>query len=188
MSGSVRRGISAEHFLLIPEVPGKWFELVDGEMVETPTFGMRDAIIATSIWRRLDDHSEARNRGIAFLNGLGYVLRRDPDTVRIPDASFVRRERLPEAGLRDNFPDFPPDIAVELVTSDLSTADLRLKISDYLDAGVSLVWIVSPGDRSVSVYEGSMTPREYASDDTLDAGDVLPGFSVKVADLFDIDW
>lgn len=142
VSGSVRRAITAEHFLLIPEVPGKWFELVDGEMVEAPTFGVRDSMIATSIWQLLDDHSEARNRGIAFPNGLGYVLRRDPDTVRIPDASFVRRKRLPEEGLSDSFPEFPPDIAVELVTSDLSAADLRRKVRDYLDAGVRLVRVI----------------------------------------------
>lgn len=157
-------------------------------MVETPTFGVRDSMIATSLWRMLDVHSEARSLGVAFQTGLGYILRRDPDTVRIADATLVRRERLPQDGPSDSFPEFPPDIAVELVTPDLSAPDLRRKIRDYLDAGVRQVWIVWPDDQSVTVYTPGNDPHELGTDDMLDGGEVLPGFQVKVAELFEIEW
>jgi Uma2 family endonuclease len=81
-----------------------------------------------------------------------------------------------------------PPLTVEVVSPGNSALELRRRTRDYLEAGVSIVWVVWPEERSISVYRGSMTPVELTADDTLDGGDVLPGFSVKVADLFDIDW
>jgi Uma2 family endonuclease len=106
----------------------------------------------------------------------------------IPDVSFVPLERLPEGGPTASYMSVPPGLAVEVVSPGNSALELRRRTRDYLEAGVSIVWVVWPEERSISVYRGSMTPLELTAEDTLDGGDVLPGFSVKVANLFDLDW
>jgi Uma2 family endonuclease len=54
----------------------------------------------------------------------------------------------------------------------------------YLQAGVRLVWLVNPATRIVAVYQTETDPVMLSEGDTLDGGDVLPGFTVPVAEIF----
>lgn len=115
----------------------------------------------------------------------GFVLFRDPvegDTVRAPDVSFVRADRLPKQ-IPDGFFELAPDLAVEVVAPNDKASDIDETIEDYLRAGVRLIWFVYPKSRSVHVYTQTTVER-LNSDETLDGRDVLPGFRLSIGDMF----
>jgi Uma2 family endonuclease len=119
------------------------------------------------------------------LGDAGFVLARDPDTVRGPDVVFVCRERWDAVTNKERFFPGAPDLAVEILASSNRTAEIQTKIADYLAAGARLVWIVDPADRSVTVYRPPVPPRRLASDEPLDGAEVLPGLSIRAAALFE---
>jgi Uma2 family endonuclease len=80
--------------------------------------------------------------------------------------------------------EIPPDLAIEVLSPNDRRTDVRAKIKDYVFHSVPLVWLADPETKTVMVYRGSMRGTELDESDTLDGGDVLPGFSCKVADLF----
>lgn len=104
--------------------------------------------------------------------------------MRVPDISFVTWERVPDVS--DKFREGPPDLAVEVVSpSDRATA-MHRRVQDYLTSGTRQVWVLWPSQRALTVYEADGSARELGADALLDGGNVLPGFSVQVADLFEI--
>ena len=187
MASTVRATMSAGEFWELPEKSGVRFELISGEVVEVPGSTWLHAAIVARIFTIIHAYAREHNLGAVFPDGLTYLLLTDPDTMRIPDISFVPRERLPEGGPTTSYMAVPPGLAVEVVSPSNSALELRRRIQDYLEAGVSLVWVVWPEEQSISVYQGTMTPLELTASDTLNGGHVLPGFSVKVAELFDLD-
>jgi Uma2 family endonuclease len=102
--------------------------------------------------------------------------------VRSPDAAVVLRNRLAE--LPDSFVPMAPDLAVEVLSPSDRMADALAKVAMYLQAGTPLVWLVNTATRTVVVFRSEMDPVTLAGSDTLDGGDVLPGFSVPVAEIF----
>jgi Uma2 family endonuclease len=113
------------------------------------------------------------------------VLARQPDTVRGPDVAFLSSAR--ERETKDERPYVPgaPDLAVEVVSPSDRTREVLGKVSDYLDAGSRIVWIVNPVREEVSVFRSPFAPRILAGSAVLDGEDVLPGFSVMVAEIFE---
>jgi Uma2 family endonuclease len=181
--------LTAEDLDDLPENPCVWrYELVEGEPVEVSPAGMVHTLIVGLIYRLLANHLDQHNSGLVIVDGLGYVLERDPDTLRVPDVSFISRARLPESGPTGSFADTVPDLVVEVVSPGNTAAELRRRTRDYLAAGVPSIWIAWPEERSMSVYTESLVAIELDATDTPDGGDVLPGFSVTVAELFDIEW
>lgn len=178
--------LTAEDLWEMPEVPGKRFELVDGELVEMPGAGMLHNLIAMFIYELLRNHDPDRTLGLVFGDGLGYILRREPDRLRIPDVSFISRDRMPEGGILEGFSPVAPDLAVEVVSPHDSASDLHDKVQDYLEAGTQLVWVVWPRRRSVTVHSAGGSSREIGPDGELDGGDLLPGFRAMVAALFEV--
>ena len=127
---------------------------------------------------------------------LGLVLTTDgtlkilPGLVRLPDACFIPRDRLP-GGKRpkEPIPGLVPDLAVEVLSKGNTRAEMARKLREYFEAGTRLVWMVDPKARTVRVHTGPTTRQSTVLKlgDTLDGGDVLPGFAVPVADLFPND-
>ena len=132
-------------------------------------------LIVDVICDALKAYARPQRRGVVFSDGAGFLLRRNPDTVRGPDAAYIVRERIPPG------PQFPsvipiiPDLAVEIVSANDRASELRNKAEEYLAAGVRLVWVFWPEMRTVTVYTLDSEPRTLTADDTLDGGDVLPG-------------
>jgi Uma2 family endonuclease len=124
------------------------------------------------------------NLGEAFGDGVGYILSRRPDLLRIPDASFVSWDRLPDRQIPQGFLPFAPDLAVEIVSPHDRAADIDDKVHEYLEAGTRLVRVFWPRRRAVTAHEPDADPRELGPDDFLDGGEILPGLRVRVADLF----
>ena len=110
----------------------------------------------------------------------GYVLARDPDTIRGPDLSFLVRERL--VGFDDSrFFEGAPDLAVEILSPSNRPGEVRAKVAEYLAAGARLVWVLDPERRVVTIYRELLRPRQVGADAVLDGEDVVPGFEIAVA-------
>ena len=136
---SVKQLLTAEQLWELPEAPGKRHELVKGELVEVPGAGALHGLIAGLIYRLLAGFVDEQGLGYAFGYGVGYILGRDPDLVRIPDASYVARERVPRSGIPEGFWPIAPDLAVEVVSPHDRAEDIHGKVREYLAAGTRLV-------------------------------------------------
>lgn len=122
--------------------------------------------------------------GIVVAAETGFVLEHDPDTVLAPDIAFVRADRLPPRSERQGFLDLPPDLAVEVACPSQSRPSAERKVAEYLDAGVSLVWVLWPTRKTISVHRSNREPLVLGIGDVLDGEDVLPGFRLPLAELF----
>jgi len=138
---------------------------------------------ASRIVAALENHVAGRGLGVVTTAEAGFQLARDPDTVRAPDAAFVRAERIPPDGVKGYFQG-PPDIAVEVVSPGDRPNEVAAKVQDWLEAGCSAVWVVDPGDRTVAVHHRGSKVVILTADDSLTGGDVLPDFSMPVGKIF----
>lgn len=181
---SVKHKVTAEELWEMPDVPGKRLELVDGEVVEMPGAGALHVMIVFAVAQLLERFVRKRDLGLVVPDGLAYVLRRDPDQVRIPDVSFVAWERVPEGEISEGFWQGPPTLAIEVVSPNDRADDIYARVQDYLAAGSDQVWVLWPRQHSVSVHRPDDDTRELGPDATLDGGNILPGFQVRVGDLF----
>ena len=114
----------------------------------------------------------------------GFILGRDPDTVLAPDLAFIRTENIPPRGQRRGFHAIVPDLVAEVLAPSNTASEINEKVRIYLDAGVRLVWVVDPRLRTVNVHDATGVGRMLGTGDTLDGGDVLPGFTLPLAELF----
>jgi len=157
-------------------------ELVAGVVVAEPFPTPGHDRTSRRLLRLLGDFVGAHELGEVF-GETGFVLARDPDTVRGPDVSFVSRERL--AGLDDTrFFSRAPDLAVEILSSSNRRGAMHAKVADYLAAGTRVVWVVDPKRESVTTYRELLAPRRLESNEALDGGDVLPGLAIPVEAIF----
>jgi len=175
--------ITAEDLWSMPD-DGNRYELIRGELVRLPMSSMESSSIAMHIGSEL--RTFVRTSGLGLVMGAdgAFILRRNPDTTRIPDVSFVSAERLPPVEERRRFPEMAPDLAVEVISPSDRTSETNRKVMDYLEAGVRLVWVVDPPVRTVAVHTPDRVVHILHEDDTLDGGDVLPGFTLPVANIF----
>jgi len=178
------RLITAEQFIELPD-DGHNYELVRGELIEVSPSGFHSAEIGSTIGAFLFNFVRQHRLGAVTNGEGGYILARGPDTVRAPDAAFIRADRVPQGADRDFFVRHPPDLAVEVMSHTDRLRDLRAKCLEYLDAGVRLVWLVEPKPQRVTVYLPDRSTRTLGISDTLDGGDVLPGFNLPLAEVFD---
>ncbi len=176
---------TVEELYALPD-DGRLYELESGCIVSEPLPGGRHGRIAAAIGAALIADVRANKLGVVFTNDTGYVLARNPDTIRGPDVSFVARERFEKAGdVTTAFPG-PPDLAIEVVSPAVHPADMHAKVADYLAAGTRLVWLVDPERQQVTTYRSLLAPRFLEADAELDGEDVVPGFRVRVSELFEI--
>jgi Uma2 family endonuclease len=161
---------------------GRLCELVDGMLVEK-AMGYYESVLAGVLIHLLHDYLETHPVG--FVGGEAGTLRILPDQVRIPDVSFVSWERYPQ-GLSSKvpIPAAAPDLAVEVLSSGNTPAEMRRKLRDYFTAGTRLVWYIDPATRSATMYTAPDQCVYVAQHESLDGGEVLPGFRVTLAELF----
>lgn len=172
------RLLTAEEFERLPDDDFK-YELVEGRVVKMSPPGARHGAIAVRLGHLLYDYVDDRKLGVVMTE-TGYTLQRDPDTVRGPDLSFVRAERLSD-GLPRGFFSGPPDFVVEIVSPDDRLRELRDKAAEYLMRGVHLVWVVDPVRKRVTQYSTGCDPVIFTIGDQLDGGNVIPGFRCDVS-------
>ncbi|HUT36780.1 MAG TPA: Uma2 family endonuclease [Planctomycetota bacterium] len=171
---------TAEQLLQAPDLGP--CELVRGELIMVSPAGYAHGSIAGRITRALANFVEAKGLGDVLSAEPGFLIARDPDTVRAPDVAFVRADRIP-AGEKARFFEGAPDLAVEVLSPNDRASEVNAKVQDWLDAGCPMVWVVDPATRTVSVYRGRTEIAVLGATDTLSGGDVLPGFTLPVADI-----
>src|SRR5262249_12075365 len=114
----------------------------------------------------------------------GYLIARDPDTVRAPDVGFIRAERAATSPSDDTYWQLAPDLAVEILSPSDSGSDVLEKIDEWLDAGTRLVWVVDPAKNTVKVHAQKRQAKTLRGDDHLNGEDVLPGFDLPITQIF----
>jgi Uma2 family endonuclease len=107
-----------------------------------------------------------------------------PDTVLAPDFAFIQAERAASARVERGFVPVAPDLVVEVVSPGDTASEVQEKATLWMEAGVRLVWVVHPRQRQVVAYRTLKDVRVLTAADSLDGGDVLPGFTCLMADLF----
>ena len=172
--------VTAEQLLALDE-PGYRHELVAGELRRMSNAGWWHGAVAMRIGARLQQHVESHRLGLAFAE-TGFVLARNPDTVRSPDAAFVRTERLPQAPGRGYF-DGAPDLAIEVTSPNDGYDDVHTKVHSWLAHGTREVWVIAAGPRHVVVHRKEGSPILFSENSVLCSSCVLPEFAIAVRDL-----
>lgn len=162
---------------------GSRYELSRGELVPMTPVGIRHAAVVSKLDGVLGSYVRARELGITGPEG-GFYLRRNPDTLRAPDVAFISKDRIAKEGIPEKFADFPPDLAVEVLSPEDTATEVQRKVEEYLTGGVSLVWIVDPANQRVTVYRSLQDVKVLTPDQELDGGQIIPGFRIKVAEIF----
>jgi len=158
-------------------------ELLRGELVFMSPSGSLHAVVVATLGGILYDFVKERKLGWVFGAEGGFLIRRNPDTVRAPDAAFVSADRMPASVPAGFFPG-PPDLAVEVLSPNDRASEVFAKVSDWLEAGCRKVWVLDPETRSIAVYSPKAEMRMLHFSDTLADEDVLPGFRIEVQELF----
>lgn len=178
-------GTATERDLLVlVERDKRLVELIDGTLVEKPV-GYYESLIAGWLITALNNFVLPRNLG--FVSGEAGMMKMVSGRVRLPDVAFVSIDALPGGRIPDEpVPTLPPTIAAEVLSETNTVGEIRQKLFEYFESGTRLAWIIDPVKRTVSVYTTNSTQpaRALTDEDVLDGGEVLPGFSVAVADLF----
>lgn len=174
--------ITAEEFA---RMPNDHCELVDGKIIRMSPAGRTHGKIAARIHRALDRFVERHDLGHVIGSETGYRTKRHPDGVRAPDVAFVSHatDACAEESEETFYP-VAPDLAVEVLSPDDGWEYVETKVKEYLKTGSKVVWVVSPKNETVHVYERKRTPRILEGNDSVDGGRALPGFKAKVSAFF----
>ena len=166
------------------------YEEVNGRRIKTPPMSYNAGIIASDLFGELAIHlhRQVPVSGEAVVQILFRTpLPEDANRKRRPDVAFVSFDRWPvdrPMSPADDAWDVVPDLAVEVISPTDLANDLLHKVAEYFQAGVRLVWVVYPLFRRIHVYEAWNQIRVVSDADTLDGGDVLPGFRFPLDGLF----
>jgi Uma2 family endonuclease len=163
---------------------GRYYELVKGELHPMPPSGGEHGEVTINLTGPMWTHATVQDLGRLVAAETGFVLARDPDTVRGSDIAFIRKDRIPAGGLPKKFIPFAPDVAVEVVSPTDRMEDVEEKVAEWLAAGTTLVWVVVPKRRIIKVYRTLTNVKILTDKDELDGEDVMPGFRLPVARVF----
>jgi Uma2 family endonuclease len=164
------------------ENPG--VELINKTLVEKPV-GFEESVIASNIIAILYNWAKPQRRGI--ITGEQGMICMLTGNVRMPDAAFFRREDLPDGQVpAEPAPSVAPTLAVEVLSQGNTEAEMRIKLREYFESGTRMVWVLDPNSQTLRVHDALERFYQLTQDDTLAAGELLPGFSVRVGELFAI--
>jgi Uma2 family endonuclease len=179
---AVEKQLTADEFW--EKYAGQRVELVRGEPVEMTPTSHKHGVIVSRMTIYLGNYVIEHDLGELLGAETGFLLRQDPDVLRAADIAFIAKERLADIEDPYKFTPFPPDLAIEVVSPYDRAGDVQAKVSDYLEAGVRLMWIIYPQQKQVVVHRPDGTSETLGAADTLTGGDVLPGFALPLARLF----
>jgi Uma2 family endonuclease len=179
---TLEKTMTAEDYLALGDIGPS--ALVQGELIVMAPAGYDHGWIACNVAGALRDFVKAKKLGRVSTVEAGFLISRNPDTVRAPDVAFVRAERIPPGGQKKFF-DGPPDLVVEVLSPEDRSSEVNAKIYDWLQAGCIQVWVVDPQNKTATVYRNRREAAVFTLEDTLAADDLLPGFSLPVAEIFE---
>jgi Uma2 family endonuclease len=176
---------TAEELFRMPD-DGFRHELVKGELRTMTPAGSKHGSLVIKLASLLLQHVDAHALGEVFGPDTGFKITDSPDTVRAPDVAFVQQQRIPAGELTEKFWPGAPDLAVEVISPTDTLYELDEKIEEYMASGVTLVWVVNPKKRTVTVYRPGASPEVLSENDQLDGRPLLPAFQYPVAKLFEV--
>ena len=179
-------GMTAEELMRLPD-DGHRYELVKGEVRKMPPAGHEHGFVALNAGAGLKQYVKKERLGRVFAAETGFVLARDPDTVRAPDVGFVRKERLSEGLGKKGYWPGPPDLAVEVVSPRDTYVEVEEKALEWLEAGCLMVIVVNPVKRTLTVYRSLTDIVILAEGEVLKGGEVVPGWEMPVSEFFEED-
>ncbi len=181
---TVVQTITAEELLNMPDDDFR-YELIRGELNKMPPPGHVHGRVAMKFGWRLAQHVETKKLGTVYAAETGFLLERNPDTVRAPDCAFVSRERLAAIGDVEGYLPGAPDLAVEVISPGDTYTEVEEKAIEWLANGSAMVLVLNPRKRTVTVYRSLTDITILDQNAVLDISDVVPDFKVSVKDLFD---
>lgn len=167
-----------DQFVMLPENTDRLFEYIGGEVVEVVS-NQKSSTLAARINGFLFMYLLQNNIGFLTSSDGGYMIAGER---YIPDVAFVSHDRQTEPS-GEAYSDIPPDLVVEVLSPSNTSREMRVKVVNCLSMGVT-VWIVDPEQQQVEVYAPGQRVTNVGLEGTLDGGDILPGFSLAVSDIF----
>ncbi len=163
------------------------YEVVDGKIVEKE-MGARQAEIAGILAQYLGTFARTHRLGRALIEFIFQIdqaknLQRRPDVAFVAHARWAVHRRVPDVAVWD----MVPDLAIEVVSPSNTADDVQGKIHEYFEAGVNRVWVVYPAQKEVYVYASPARIQVLQLGEELDGGDLVPGFRLPLAALFEDD-
>jgi Uma2 family endonuclease len=159
-------------------------ELVEGKIKEMPpATGHFHGRLEFRIAQRIGEFLKGRDVGQVMVGEVGIYTVRDPDSVRAAGALFISHDRYDRVQ-SDSFLDIPPELVVEIMSSENTWEEMRRKLREYFDVGVDTVWVVEPSNRAVQVYRGIDDVQTLEEEDTLTGDGPLDGLTIDVVALF----
>ena len=174
--------MTAAELLAMPRENGKKYELIRGELIEKMPTGDPHGIVVAVITTVLSMFVGPRNYGGIRTGEPGYLLEIGPDTVRAPDVAWIAPGRIPPG--TQGYPNLAPDLAVEVKSPSNSYPEMQRKAEMWLSFGSRQVWVADPEHTTLTRYTPGAAPVVLGPDDTIDGGDLLPGFTAPVWSLF----
>ena len=176
--------MTAAELLAMPDDGFHRYELVKGELITMPPAGGEHGAIGSRADRRIGTFVEQNDLGEVFNSDTGFIISTDPDTIRAPDVSFLRKESIPADGIPKGFIPGAPDLAIEVISPSDSYTEVAEKVAQLLEAGTQLVVLIDPRTRTIALHHHDGAIDRLTEADTLTFGDALPGFECAVAELF----
>jgi Uma2 family endonuclease len=165
------------------------YEVVDGEILEK-TVGVQESEIATLLIEFLAPFLRSHRLGKVVAETIFRIdatkdLQRRPDVAYVSAARWPVKKRAPDAPVWD----LVPDLAIEVVSPTNAAVHVQAKIQEYFEAGVNGVWVIYPRQKKIHIY-ASASPAQIQVlqlGDELDGGELIPGFRLPLAALFEDD-
>ena len=165
-------------------------ELINGKVINMAPAGGQHGVEAFAIGLLLGIYVKKKKLGVMCAAETGFIL--EDKTVRAPDAAFISQARLEEnRGKMDGkirtekFWPFAPDLAVEVVSPGDRAGEVADKVRDWLKSGVRLVWVIYPRSQTIHVFTAPETMQILEADSILTGGEIVPGFSCKIGEIFE---
>ena len=160
-------------------------ELIEGRIVMMSPTGDEHGGYESNFDFYLGGFVRQHQLGRIRVGEVGIYTHRNPDTVRGADVAFISNERYAQRQQKKGFLDVAPELIVGIMSPDDRWSEVKQKFREYFSIGVKLVWVADPADKTVSAYRSLTDVRVFDEGDTLTGDEVLPGFSVPVASLFE---
>jgi Uma2 family endonuclease len=174
--------VTADDFALLPDADR--FELLDGELVERE-MSNRTTTIGGDIFAELRAWCRPGGRGFALPDGTTFrCFAEQPDRVRKPDASWFSAPRWTPALFDATHIDRAPDLIVEVLSPHDLAYDVSAKVDEFFRAGTAEAWVVHPHLKQLDRQRADQSSRRYGVSETLDGGPLLPGFALRLAEVF----
>lgn len=171
------------HFLAALKRDGYPCELVDGTLVEKP-MGLKESQLA--VWIGFHLNFFLSRHPLGLVTGADGALRLMGGLICVPDLAFIRNAKLTKGALPDDpMPDLAPCLAIEVLSPSNRPGEIKRKLKEYFLAGTELVWIVDPKKRQVRVHTAPDVSVVRSDRESLDGGELLPGFVLPVAAIHD---